>query len=147
MLDEEDLEMLMEREKDNNTVINKNGKNRHTMILSPMKFQFFNEPIIPPNEKDKRIVKDIDIIIDSIKETFKNHSNDAILDALKMNSFNITNTYFFLSNPQEFKDLCFTDVDDYIIKNMKSSSYYNEIVENKGKELVKERENFLMIYD
>jgi hypothetical protein len=39
--------------------------------------------------------------------------------------------------------LCFTDVEDYIIKNMKESQYFTDLIEKKGKQQVEEREKFL----
>lgn len=106
--------------------------------------------VIVANEKDKRHFEEIDEIIKSIQESFfrtKNVELDKayILEVLKMHSFNIVNSYLYLTSPHNLKDLCFTDVDDYIIKNMKNSEYYEDMIAKKGKQTVYEREKFLMI--
>lgn len=39
----------------------------------------------------------------------------------------------------------FTDMEDYILKNMRKSEYYKDLLKIKGKEVIEERESFLMI--
>lgn len=42
-------------------------------------------------------------------------------------------------------DLRYLELEDYILKHMKGSAYYEELVKLKGEESLKERERFLNI--
>lgn len=44
-------------------------------------------------------------------------------------------------------DIVFTDPEDYIIKYMKNTDYYKELVLNKGEVEVTKREKFLNLED
>jgi hypothetical protein len=56
---------------------------------------------------------------------------------------NIARTYLSLSNPEQKKILTFSQNDDNVILKMKDSNEYKELIKEKGKELVDEREEFL----
>ena len=119
--------------------------------------------VIFPNDKDKVLFFDIDYIIHGI-QTYLNSSRmnssfssddshqehltkEEIMEILKRTSFNIENTYLYFNDRNTYKYLLFSDMEDYIIKNMRKTDYYKDLVEIKGKELVEERERFLVIDD
>ena len=62
---------------------------------------------------------------------------------LVANSMNIGRTYLSLNDPKEKVKLTFSSIDDNVILNMKGSEQYENLVKEKGKELVEEREEFL----
>jgi hypothetical protein len=141
LLDDMTMELILQEE---NT--------KKTTLINNKEAPVMRNKVIIASEKDKRHFNDIEDIIKSIQESFQRTQNkelthENVLDALKINSFNIVNTFLYLCNPEEYNHLCFNDVDDYIIKNMKNSDYYKDMVYNKGMELIKEREKFLMIDD
>ncbi len=148
LLDEATMEMLLHDEhqvKNNITANFINKKNNLSLD------KFLKQPEVPinrviaPNEKEKNIFNDIDFIIQSISSTFDEKDNDSILEILKKTSFNIENTVLYFSDKDEYKYLLFTDMEDYIIKNMKNSEQYDQVLNTKGPELVEERERFLNI--
>jgi hypothetical protein len=53
-------------------------------------------------DDEKEIFADIDDIVESFMETFNEITKEEILTCLKMNSFNIVNTYLYLKDPQHF---------------------------------------------
>ncbi len=107
--------------------------------------QIIRNRVVIPNERDKNLFSDIDNILNVLKLHFPEMENLEILEILKSTSFNIANAFLFLKDNEKNKNLLFTDMEDYIIKNMRKSDYYNELVKNKSRELVEEREKFLLI--
>ena len=95
------------------------------------------------NEDDKFIFKSIDNVLDGLCKEFPNLTRDYVLDTLVANSMNIARTYLSLSNPEQKKLYSFTESDDNVILKMKDSEQYQNLVNEKGKELVDEREEFL----
>ena len=95
------------------------------------------------NEDDKFIFKSIDNVLDGLCNEFPNLTRDYVLDILVANSMNIARTYLSLSNPEQKKILTFSQNDDNVILKMKDSNEYKELIKEKGKELVDEREEFL----
>ncbi len=149
LLDDATMEMLLqdEQKKKGHVIMTKDApvtKNR----------------VIFPNEKDKTLFYDIDNIVQSVQNHFnapvsnsfssqesqqEQFNKEEILDILKRTSFNIENTYLFLKDHENYKFFLFTDMEDYIIRNMRKSDYYKDLVKLKGRELVEERERFLMV--
>lgn len=81
--------------------------------------------------------------VDGLYEEFKtNYSKEMIFDALIANSMNVYNTYQHLANPSNTKTF-FTSTDDDILSTMKGTSVYNNLINIKGEEVVREREDFL----
>lgn len=96
-------------------------------------------------ENDTKHFLDIDIIVATLMRKSEGYTEDEILDALEMNSFNILNTYMYLQDNEGYVDLCFDEADDYVLKNLPKTKFYNELVKEKSKERVEERELFLNI--
>ncbi len=49
---------------------------------------------VPVSESsDKQLFADIDDIVDSLRVSFKEYDRESVLNALRMNSFNVTSTY------------------------------------------------------
>ena len=96
------------------------------------------------NEDDKFIFKSIDNVLDGLCNEFPNLTREYVLDMLVSNSMNIARTYLSLSNPENKKIYSFTQSDDNIILKMKDSEQYQNLIKEKGKELVDEREEFLI---
>ena len=46
---------------------------------------------------------------------------------------------------KNMKNFFFCETDDYIIKNLRNKGYYLDLINQKGENLVKEREKFLGI--
>ena len=115
------------------------------------------------NINDKAVFSQIEIIVNTFKSFFPELDDRDLWDALKKNSFNIINTYCYLTNPEDYegktiivlflyyivliliiiKDVCFNDEDDYILKNLSKTQFYKKLISDKGKERVEEREIFL----
>jgi len=139
LIDDATMELILQEE-----------NSKRATLIKTKETPVSRNKVIVANEKDKHQFEEIDEIIKSIQENFFRTKNveldkEYILEVLKMHSFNIVNTYLYLSSPEKRKDFCFTDVDDYIIKNMRNSEYYKDLISKKGKQTVYEREKFLMI--
>jgi hypothetical protein len=153
LLDDDTMAMLLQDEQ---------KKKGHT-ITPKDSTPVIKNRVIFPNEKDKLLFFDMDHIVQSIQSYFnlprmnssfssddshqEHLTKEEIMEILKRTSFNIENAYLYFSERDTYKYLLFSDMEDYIIKNMRKSDYYRDLVEIKGKELVEERERFLMIED
>lgn len=102
-------------------------------------------------ENEKRRFKDIDRIVSTLVKHNTDYTEEEVLRALKKNSFNILNTYNYLQDEDKFEgtlnniDKCFYNVDDYVLTNFKKTKFYNQLVNEKGKSRVEEREFFLNV--
>jgi hypothetical protein len=104
-------------------------------------------------EGDIEQFKHIDEVVECLTSKVENISRERALDALVFCSFNIERAFDFLSRPEEvYGNMCFnisgqvfSDVDDYVIKYLNSTELYTRLVEEKGQELVEEREKYLKI--
>ena len=139
LIDDATMELILQEE-----------NSKRATLIKTKEIPVSRNKVIVANEKDKRQFEEIDEIIKSIQESFLRTKNvdldkEYILEVLKMHSFNIVSSYLYLCSPEDRRDFCFTDVDDYIIKNMKNSEYYKDMIAKKGKQTVNEREKFLMI--
>lgn len=141
-IDDEALNTLLQE--DDHTTTNNNKEFNHLYKTIPRKDNFPNSKWrgLITSEKDKAIFNDIDNIVAEFSLFFPNHTEQEILKALKNNSFDISLTYLYLSDPTEFEYLTFTDVDDYVVKNMKNSDHYQRLIEEKGEYVVQERIKF-----
>ena len=85
------------------TTINFLGKKREASeqpkknLLEPPK------KVTTVENSDKQLFANIDDIVDSFRESFKEMDRNYIFNALKMNSFNITSAYLYLRDPERFK--------------------------------------------
>ncbi len=104
----------------------------------------YTNRVVVPNERDKNTFTDIDNILKQIHSIFRDeYQSEYIHEVLNKTSFNIQNTFLYLSDRDEFKYLLFNDMEDYIIKNMRSSDCFVQVINIKGEELVDERKRYL----
>jgi hypothetical protein len=96
-------------------------------------------------EEDKFLFSCFDDIVSTLSKEFKSYPKEFIINALKINTLNLINTYEYLKkphNPQNEK-LIFNSSDDHVIKYMANTDFYKEIVDIHGLQSVKDREFFL----
>lgn len=84
-------------------------------------------------------------IINTLYTLFSEMKKEEIYQVLYKTSGNLKDAYFYLSNPEKYKNLIFVGTDDYIIQNLRNKSYYEQLLLSKGAEKVRERELFLKI--
>ena len=94
-------------------------------------------------EIDLKVLK-VDELVNKLMEISK-FSREEIVDALYGTSYNIDNAYKYLQDKEKYEKYYFVQTDDYIIKNFRNKGYYIDLINEKGEELVKEREKFLGI--
>ena len=92
---------------------------------------------------DPKVLK-VDELVNKLMEISK-FSREEVVDALYGTSNNIENAYKYLQDPEKYEKYYFVQTDDYIIKNLRNKGYYIDLINEKGEELVKEREKFLGI--
>jgi hypothetical protein len=114
-----------------------------------IKFTYFNEKVEEEkrkintiNEEDKFIFKAIDNVVEALHSEFKAFSPEFILETLRQNSMDIAKTYTCLKDPMKSRVICFTPLDDMVLKK-KTGEEYKILLKEKGKESVQEREEFL----
>ena len=114
-----------------------------------VKFTYFNEKVEEEkrkintiNEEDKFIFKAIDNVVETLHSEFKAFSPEFILETLRQNSMDIAKTYTCLKDPMKSRVICFTPLDDMVLKK-KTGEEYKILLKEKGKEAVQEREEFL----
>ena len=135
--------------KDKKTITHKEENNSEKRSSSPRpKILKINKKIEEKEESDKeevdpKILKMDDIINQLMKIT--KYSREEVFKALNGTSGNIKYAYLYLMDNIKYEKYYFIDTDDYIIKNLRNKSYFKELLEKKGEELIKEREKFLGI--
>ena len=135
--------------KDKKTITHKEENNSEKRSSSPRpKLLKINKKIEEKEESDKeevdpKILKMDDIINQLMKIT--KYSREEVFKALNGTSGNIKYAYLYLMDNLKYEKYYFIDTDDYIIKNLRNKSYFKELLEKKGEELIKEREKFLGI--
>ena len=114
-----------------------------------VKFTYFNEKVEEEkrkintiNEEDKFIFKAIDNVVEALHSEFKAFSPEFILETLRQNSMDIAKTYTCLKDPMKSRVICFTPLDDMVLKK-KTGEEYKILLKEKGKEAVQEREEFI----
>ena len=95
------------------------------------------------NEQHKVIFKTIDSVLDAFCKEFKNYSRSYILAVLEENSLDVSKTFLSLKDPKKGKELRFTATDDKIILGDKSKAEYKDLINERGKAAVEEREIYL----
>lgn len=94
-------------------------------------------------EVDPKILKLNELVNKMMK--ISKYNREKVFRALYGTSGNIKHAYLYLTDEIKYEKYFFYDTDDYIIKNLKDKNYFKELLENKGEELIKEREIFLGI--
>ena len=89
-------------------------------------------------------ISQLDELVNKLMEISK-FSREEVVDALYGTSNNIENAYKYLQDNEKYEKYYFIQTDDYIIKNLRNKGYYFDLINEKGEELVKEREKFLGI--
>ena len=89
-------------------------------------------------------VSKLDELVNKLME-ISTFSREEVVDALYGTSNNIENAYKYLQDNEKYEKYYFVQTDDYIIKNLRNKGYYIDLINEKGEELVKEREKFLGI--
>ena len=114
-----------------------NDKNSKSKILN---YSLFT------NDNNKEEFDLITSAIQSLGNYFKDISKDEILNVLHSTSLNPGHAYLQLKYPN--KTLYnFLESEDYIIRYMKNTFLYDELVLQKGENLIKEREKYLNLTD
>ena len=101
------------------------------------------ENIISVESKQEEKEITLDDIINIFMNEFKEYSKEEIYQILYKTSCNVKKAYLNLSNPDKYDYMLFENTDDYIIQNLRNKPYYKQLIESKGEENVKEREEFL----
>ena len=94
-------------------------------------------------EVDPKILQ-LDDIINKLMKITK-YSREEVFKAYYGTSGNIEHTYLYLMDNVKYEKYYFMDTDDYIIKNLRKQNYFKELLDKKGEELIKKREEFLGI--
>ena len=94
-------------------------------------------------EIDPKILQ-LDDVVNKLMKISK-YSREEVFRALYGTSGNVKNAYLFLMDNIKYEKYNFVDTDDYVIRNLKKKSYYKDLLDKKGEELIKEREKFLGI--
>ena len=91
--------------------------------------------------------EEFDLITSAIQDVgkyFNNVTKEQILNILHSTSLNPGHAYLQLKYPEK-ANFDFLESEDYIIKYMKNTSLYEELIYQKGEILIKERERYLNI--
>ena len=110
--------------------------NNHFMEVSNIE-QKLKEEANPNAEK-------LDDVINELMKKGK-FCREEVVKALYGTSNNIENAYLYLQDSEKYDKFFFVETDDYIIKNLRNKGYYLDLINQKGEDLVKEREKFLGI--
>ena len=95
-------------------------------------------------DKNKEEFKLITSAIKDVGQYFNNIPKEQILNILHSTSLNPGHAYLQLKYPEK-ANFDFLESEDYIIKYMKNTSLYEELIYQKGEILIKERERYLNI--
>ena len=123
-------------------ILNNNGGNNNNKKME------LKQPILIKNDyEEKEIEKrmmDFDDVVNRMMKISK-LSREEVLIALYGTSYNIKNAFLYLKNNEKYDKYFFLGTDDLVIEKMRDKKYYKDLVDDKGIELVKEREKFLGI--
>ena len=95
------------------------------------------------NQQEKFVFKCVDMVTEGLYKEFSNYSKDYIFEILQQNSMNISKTYICLKEPIKSKIIGYTSLDDKIILKMKKGEEFNNLLREKGKKSILEREDYL----
>ena len=104
------------------------------------------QPILIKNDDEEKEIEkrmmDFDDVVNRMMKISK-LSREEVLIALYGTSYNIKNAFLYLKNNEKYDKYFFLGTDDLVIEKMRDKKYYKDLVDDKGIELVKEREKFL----
>ena len=103
-------------------------------------------PILVKSGEEEEINKmiDFDDVVNRMMKISK-FSREEVLIALYGTSFDIKKAFLYLKNNEKYDGDFFTKTDDYIIQNLRNKEYYEEMIKDRGIELIQQREKFLGI--
>ena len=139
--------IINKTEKSENKNNNLLGNKRHLEKSNSPKKKKLDDIEVSKDEKKEEIdpkVLKVDELVNKLMEISK-FSREEVVDALYGTSNNIENAYKYLQDKEKYEKYYFVQTDDYIIKNLRNKGYYIDLINEKGEELVKEREKFLGI--
>ena len=123
-------------------ILNNNGGNNNNKKME------LKQPILIKNDDEEKEIEkrmmDFDDIVNRMMKISK-LSREEVLIALYGTSYNIKNAFLYLKNNEKYDKYFFLGTDDLVIEKMRDKKYYKDLVDDKGIELVKEREKFLGI--
>ena len=124
-------------------ILNNGGEN-----INDNKKMELKQPILIKNDDEEKEIEkrmmDFDDIVNRMMKISK-LSREEVLIALYGTSYNIKNAFLYLKNNEKYDKYFFLGTDDLVIEKMRDKKYYKDLVDDKGIELVKEREKFLGI--
>ena len=132
-----------------NKVIHKEENNEKKSYSSPTpKILEISKKVEEKEESEKEKVDpkilELDDLINKLMKITK-YSREEVFKALYCTSGNIKQAYLYLMDEIKYEKYYFIDTDDYIIKNLRKKNYFKDLMDQKGEELIKERETFLGI--
>ena len=141
-----------EEKEENQNNINLIGIKRHqeeSISPPPMKLKPDQDSInaMKIKEKTEEVdpkMQNMDELINKLMEISK-YSREEVVNALYGTSNNFEHAYKYLQDNEKYDKYFFVQTDDYIIKNLRNKGYYIDLINQKGEDLVKEREKFLGI--
>ena len=95
-------------------------------------------------EKNDKRMLDFDDIVNRMMKISK-LSREEVLIALYGTSYNIKNAFLYLKDNEKYDKYFFLGTDDLVIEKMMDKKYFNDLVDDKGMELIEERKKFLGI--
>ena len=113
-------------------ILNNNGGNNNNKKME------LKQPILIKNDDEEKEIEKRMMDFDDL-------SREEVLIALYGTSYNIKNAFLYLKNNEKYDKYFFLGTDDLVIEKMRDKKYYKDLVDDKGIELVKEREKFLGI--
>ena len=124
-------------------ILNNGGEN-----INDNKKMELKQPILIKNDDEEKEIEkrmmDFDDVVNRMMKISK-LSREEVLIALYGTSYNIKNAFLYLKNNEKYDKYFFLGTDDLVIEKMRDKKYYKDLVDDKGIELVKEREKFLGI--
>ena len=127
--------------------VNNKDENERRSSSSRPKIVKINKKPIEKEESEEEVEPKILKLNELVNQMMKitKYNREQVFRALYGTSGNLKHAYLYLMDEIKYEKYFFYDTDDYIIKNLKSKNYFKDLLENKGEELIKEREKFLGI--
>lgn len=84
-------------------------------------------------------------MIENFQREFKDLGKEFIVHALKINTLNLAHTYEYLRKPHQpqIEKSIYSSGDDHVLKYMRDSAFYKELIDLHGKQNIEDREYFL----
>ncbi len=142
-LNSKDKKAITHKE-DNNNTDKKSDDEPHPKIVKIKKHHEEKDKEENKKEEIDPKILQLDNVVNKLMKISK-YSREEVFSTLYGTSGNIKNAYLFLMDSEKYKKFIFRETDDNTIRNLKKENNYKELLEKKGEELVKEREQFLGI--